>query len=75
MRRITLDGSEPEATPVERPRDSFTIIMCLDGEAEIIDLDNEGASFKITRGESLLFPATMTHLATRGKGTLLTVQS
>ena len=75
VRRIILDGTESEAPPVERPRDSFTIIMCLDGEAEIIDLDNEGASFRITRGESLLFPAVMTRLATRGKGTLLSVQS
>lgn len=75
VRRIILDGSEKEATPVEHPRDSFTIIMCLEGEAEIIDLDNDGASFPITRGETLLFPAVMTRLATRGNATLLSVQS
>ncbi|MDE6394408.1 MAG: class I mannose-6-phosphate isomerase, partial [Duncaniella sp.] len=39
VRRITLEGSEKEATPVERQRDSFTIIMCLGGEADIIDLN------------------------------------
>lgn len=75
VRRITLDGTEPEATPVERPRDSFTIIMCLDGEADIIDLDNDGASFRIIRGETLLFPAVMTRLAVKGKAILLSVQS
>ena len=75
MRSIVLDGSEQAAVPVARPRDSFTIFMCLEGEADIIDLDNDGASFAITRGETLLFPAVMTHLAVRGKAILLSVQS
>lgn len=75
VRRIILDGNERDVTPVERPRDSFTIIMCLDGDAEITDLDNEKSSFRIKRGETLLFPAVMTHLAIKGKGNLLSVQS
>lgn len=76
VRRLQLDGSEAAATSVDHPRDSFTIIICLDGEAEITDeTAAPGESFRITRGDTLLFPATMRHLAVRGTATLLTVQA
>lgn len=61
--------------PIANPRGSFTIIMCLDGEAEIIDNTRAGQAFPIRRGETLLFPAVMTSLSARGTATLLTVQS
>ena len=92
VRRLQLTGDEK---PIEHPRDSFTIIMCLDGSAEIINTTpattgdtssngqpsaktnapSNGETFHITRGETLLFPATMTSLTARGTATLLTVQS
>lgn len=92
VRRLQLTSDEK---PIEHPRDSFTIIMCLDGSAEIINTTpattgdapsnsqpnaetnapSNGQTFHITRGETLLFPATMTSLTARGTATLLTVQS
>lgn len=76
VRRLHLDSSEDTPTPVDHPRDSFTIIICLDGEAEITDeTAAPEATFRITRGETLIFPATMRHLAAKGTATLLTVQS
>lgn len=72
-RRLSLNSSDtPE--PIANPRGSFTIIMCLDGQAEIID-NTDGRSFPVTRGETLLFPAVMTSLSARGTATLLSVQA
>lgn len=70
---LSLNSSDtPE--PIANPRGSFTIIMCLDGQAEIID-NTDGRSFPVTRGETLLFPAVMTSLSARGTATLLSVQA
>lgn len=70
-RCLKLNGN---TQPIANPRGSFTIVICLAGEAEIINNTN-GEAFTITRGETLLFPAAMTSLSTRGTATLLTVQS
>lgn len=70
-RCLNLNG---DTQPIANPRGSFTIVICLAGEAEIINNAN-GEAFTIKRGETLLFPAVMTSLSARGTATLLTVQS
>lgn len=70
-RCLNLKG---DTQPIANPRGSFTIVICLDGDAEIINNAN-GEAFAIKRGETLLFPAVMTSLSARGTATLLTVQS
>lgn len=72
VRRLCLTGKENNPAPVDRPRDSFTIIMCISGSAEIAD---NKAVFHISCGDTLLFPATMHNLSARGNATLLTIQS
>ena len=70
-RILNLNG---DTQPIANPRGSFTIVICLAGEAEIINNAN-GEVFTIKRGDTLLFPAVMTSLSARGTATLLTVQS
>lgn len=72
-RRLSLNSSDT-SVPIANPRGSFTIIMCLDGQAEIIN-NTDGRTFSVTRGETLLFPAVMTSLSARGTATLLSVQA
>ncbi len=51
-------------------RDSFTIYVCVDGEADIY---NDGKSYSIKKGEACLLPASIKHveLVTSGGFTLL----
>ena len=70
VRRLDLDGG---ARPIDRPRDSFTIVMCLDGEAVITAPESEPVT--IRRGETLLYPAVLHPLTAEGEGVLLTIQS
>lgn len=70
VRRLDLDG---ETKGIEHPRESFTIIICLSGEADITAAD--GTEAHIARGETVLFPATLKGLKASGTATLLTVQS
>lgn len=73
VRKIEVDArSSP--WPVAHERDSFTIIMCLGGEATV----SYGSSqWPIRRGETLLFPASMTSLTISAKvaSSLLSVQA
>ncbi len=69
-----LDVPAGKTLPVEHPRDSFTIIMCVGGEGAVIDT-SAMTSFPIMRGKTLLFPATMTSLSAIGPVSLLTIQS
>lgn len=70
----TADGA---SVSLPRRRESFTIVMCLDGEAELSFAapDADSQSVKITRGETLLFPATIRSINALGKATLLSVQA
>lgn len=70
----TADGA---SVSLPRRRESFTIVMCLDGEAELTfaAADADSQSVKITRGETLLFPATIRSINALGKATLLSVQA
>lgn len=72
-RFVQADGS----VDIPRDRDSFTIIICLDGEAEISWTGTDGAegSQKILRGETWLFPAVLRGLVFSGKGEILSVQA
>ncbi len=69
-----LEVKKDESLPVAHPRDSFTIIICLEGDGAIIDTTS-GEEFPIQRGDTLLFPATMSSLQARGPLKVLTVQS
>lgn len=72
VRRLDID-SDSAATPIEHPRDSFTIIMCLDGSADIAH--GNGCVTTIHCGDTLLYPATLRELTASGTATLLSVQS
>lgn len=71
--------SGPEAVTLPHTRESFTIVMCLDGEAEITSsTGNENAvteTVLIKRGETLLFPATLRVIMAKGKADLLSIQA
>lgn len=69
-----LDVPAGKTVSIDHPRDSFTIIICLEGEGAILDAEAM-TSFPIRRGETLLFPATMTALRTMGPVSILSVQS
>ncbi len=85
VRRMLLTD-DPQ--PICQPRDSFTIVVCLHGEAEIypqvigdvipgisVFSPESAAPILVRQGETLLFPATMRNLTATGTGELLTVQS
>ena len=69
----------PGDTPTELPhtRESFTIVVCLDGEADISSENPETGlqTHHIKRGETLLFPATLRNIRATGHSTLLSVQA
>lgn len=64
--KIIVNGEKKE----ELPEGSFTILICVEGEAEVIC--EEGSS-KIERGKTLLLPADVREVAFKGKATLLKV--
>jgi len=85
VRRMILTD-DPQ--PICQSRDSFTIVMCLHGEAEIypqvigdvipgisVFSPESAAPVLVRQGETLLFPAMMRNLTASGTGELLTVQS
>ena len=65
MKRVVLDGG------IEMPAadDSFMVVMCLDGECDII---TDGEATPVRRGETLLVPASAKAVSADGKATLLT---
>lgn len=69
-----LVAAPGKTEPIARPRDSFTIVMCLEGEGAVLDT-SAMTSFPIRRGDTLLFPATMTSLSAIGPVKLLTIQA
>lgn len=71
VRRLEVKPGEEKE--VEQPRDSFTIVMCLEGSVTITCAD--GSSETLARGETLLYPATLRNLKAKGEGVLLTAQS
>lgn len=68
VNRILLDGN----MQFEFPATSFTILMCIKGEATIGD-SNTWESLK--EGETLLLPAVMNSFELKGNGMLLVVRS
>lgn len=74
-RKFAVDGSGEVAIP--RDRESFTIIICLEGETVVSWTDGAGVrgSQKIVRGETWLCPAVLRDLAVSGKGEILSVQA
>ena len=72
VRRILLDGTADVS--MRHTRRSFMIVMCLDGEATL-KYGADGGEVKITRGETLLFPAVIGDLTATGTGILLQVES
>lgn len=70
VQRVELtDGAE---RLIADRRDSFTVVMCIDGHARINHPD--GSCSEIGRGNTLLFPATMRRLSACGEAILLVVQ-
>lgn len=66
--RVLLDGE----MKFEFDRSSFTIIMCIEGDTT---LSYPGGETKITRGRTLLLPASLTEFSLKGKATLLIVRA
>ncbi|MCI9285824.1 MAG: mannose-6-phosphate isomerase [Muribaculaceae bacterium] len=69
-----LEAKAGQNCPIVRSRDSFTIVICTEGEGAVLDT-SAMTSFPIRRGDTLLFPATMQSLSAIGPVKLLTVQS
>ncbi len=78
---FVVNNIKPDGNIVVLPhtRDSFTIVMCLDGEAEITcstdEANPEIQTLRIKQGETLLFPATLHLITATGKCNLLSVQA
>ena len=68
VNRIMLDGE----MEFEFPATSFTVVMCLEGEASI---GNENAWMPIKSGETLLVPAAMDRFKMKGNGLMLMARS
>lgn len=67
VHRILVDGeSELKFNP-----DSFTVLMCLEGEAR---LSYPAGEMQLRAGQSVLVPAALSTLTCSGKATLLTAQ-
>lgn len=68
-----------EAIRLPHTRESFTIVMCLDGQAQLTCSTEENnpdtQSIPIVRGETLLFPATLRHITATGEANILSVQA
>lgn len=62
--RILLDGH----LDLDMNYDSYTILMCLDGEVKIFF---DGETMTMSQGSTILLPATMSTLTLRGTATLL----
>ncbi len=67
-RRILVDGK----TTIEPNEDSYTVLMCVDGEAT---LSYPGGETKLRPGLTLLIPAVMPEVEVNGRCTLLLVRS
>ena len=65
VRRHQVDGN----TNLNLP-DSFTVMMCLSGNVQIIDNAQQVASLR--QGQTLLLPASMVCITLQGQGSLLT---
>lgn len=74
-----IKSKDNEIIELPHTRDSFTIVMCLDGEAEIScstdSKDSDRQTLKIKRGETLLFPATLRSITATDKANLLSIQA
>ncbi len=68
VNRILLDGE----VELNFSDDSFTAVMCIDGEASLDYLDGK---LQIKTGETVLVPAVLTSFRLKGKGTFLTARS
>ncbi len=66
--RILLDGH----LDLDMNYYSYTILMCLDGEVELLF---EAEDMKMSQGTTVLLPATMAAVTLRGMGTLLRTHS
>ncbi len=54
------------------PNDSFTVVMCIDGD---LTYSTQSGKHHLTKGHTLLLPATMTKLPLTGQATILLAQS
>lgn len=63
---IPLDGS----ITFDKNSESFTVLMCTDGEFELVSVDSKSV-FK--KGETVLLPAAMTHYELKGKASILEI--
>ncbi len=75
VRKHTLDDS-PLTLPLDR--ESFTIVMCLEGEAEIdysTVAGKETKTVRIARGDTWLFPATVRNISAKGPADILAIQA
>lgn len=63
-RRVKVDGK----TELSFDPDSFTVVMCIEGEAVLSGREGE---IKIKKGHTVLVPAALTRLSVEGHGTLL----
>ena len=74
-----IKSKDNEIIELPHTRESFTIVMCLDGEAEIScstdSNDPDQQTLKIKRGETLLVPATLRSITATGKANLLSIQA
>ena len=62
--RVKVDGK----TELSFDPDSFTVVMCIDGN---VWLKGDGAEMNVKKGQTLLVPAALTRLSAEGHGTLL----
>lgn len=68
VRRVIVE----ESAHLQFSPDSFTVMMCIKGEAT---LRSNGGDRKITAGTSLLLPATLTSVEVKGNAVLLLAQA
>ena len=74
-----IKSKDSEIIELPHTRESFRIVMCLDGEAEISSStdnnDSDRQTLNIKRGETLLFPATLRSITVTSKANLLSIQA
>ena len=68
VRRLILDGE----IPIEFTPDSFTVVMCLEGSAELICPDGK---LTVSKGHTVLCPAAVESVRAEGRATLLIAQA
>lgn len=66
VKKVVVDNRQDLPVNV----DSFTVIMCIDGECEV--LTDAEVNTRLVRGETLLVPASTSSITVVGKATLLT---